>query len=110
MYSYKCGEQLLAWKAANRWWYYPLGDDVTGLIVGTEYKAQTTGAGVPEMFMALDNPIAIHYAMFLNPFDMNAVKCVQIQKWWYEEIPWIDPFQRNSNPPSAYIPVVNESS
>ena len=34
----------------------------------------------------------------------------QIHSWWYEEIARIDPAQRNSDPPCAYISVVNELS
>jgi len=83
---------------------------VTGLIVGAEYKPQTTLSGVPAMVMAHVRPIAINYAMFMNPFATNAVKTTQIHRWWYEEITRIDPAQRNSDLPCAYISVVNELS
>jgi len=83
---------------------------VTGLIVGTEYNAQTTLSGILAMVMARVKPIAINYAMFVNPFATNAVKTTQIHSWWYEEITRIDPAQRNSDPPCAYISVVNELS
>jgi len=104
------GEQLVAWKAGNLWQYEPFVDDVTGLIVGTEYNAQTTLPGVPVMVMARVKPIAINSAMFVNPFATNAVKTAQIDSWWYEEIARIDPAQRNSDPARAYISVVNELS
>jgi len=83
---------------------------VTGLIVGAEYNTQTTLSSVPAMVMACVKPIAINYVMFVNPFATNAVKTTQIHSWWYEEIVRIDPAQRNSDPPRAYISVVNESS
>jgi len=83
---------------------------VTGLIVCAEYNAQTTLSGVPAMVMACVQPIAINYAMFVNPFSTNVVKTAQIHSWWFEEIPRIDPAQRNSDPPHAYIAVVNELS
>jgi len=62
------------------------------------------------MVMACVKPIAINYGMFVNPFATNAVKTAQIHSWWYEEIARIDPAQRNSDPPRAYISVVNELS
>jgi len=62
------------------------------------------------MVMARVKPIAINYAMFVNPFATNVVKTAQIHSWWYEEIARIDPAQRNSDPPRAYISVVNELS
>jgi hypothetical protein len=34
---------------------------------------------------------------------MNAVKTAEIHSWWYEEIAMIDPAERNSDPPRAYI-------
>jgi len=83
---------------------------VTGLIVGAEDNAQTTLSGVPAMVMARVKPIPIDNAMFVNPFATNAVKTAQIHSWWYEEIARIDPAQRNSHPPRAYISVVNELS
>jgi hypothetical protein len=101
---------LVEWKAGNLWRYEPFVDDVTGLIVGAEYNAQTTLSGVPAMVMARVKPIAMNYAMFVNPFATNAVKTAQIHSWWYEEIARIDPAQRNSDPPRAYISVVNELS
>jgi len=76
---------------------------MTGLIVGAEYNAQTTLAGVPAMDMASAKPTAINYATYVNPLAMNAVKTAHIHSWWYEEIPRIDPAQRNSDPSHAYI-------
>jgi len=81
-------------------------DNVTGLIVGAEYNAQTTLSGVPAMVMADVKPIAINYAMFVNPFATNAVKTAQIHSWWYEEIARIDPAQRNSDPPRVVLATV----
>jgi len=101
---------LVAWKAENLWRYEPFVDDVTGLIVGAEYNAQTTLSGVPAMVMARVKSIAINYAMFVNPFATNAVKTAQIHSWWYEEIARIGPAHRNSDHPCAYISVVNELS
>ena len=71
--------------------------------MGAEYIAQTTLSGVPAMVMACVKPIAINYAMFVNPFAMDAVKTAQIHSWWFEEIARIDPAQKNSDPPRAYI-------
>jgi hypothetical protein len=62
------------------------------------------------MVMARAKSIAINYAMFVNLFATNAVKTAQIDSWWYEEIARIDPAQSNSDPPRAYISVVNELS
>jgi len=83
---------------------------VTRLTIGAEYYTQIALLGVPSMVMARVKPIAINYVMFVNPFASNAVKTALIHSWWYEEITRIDPAQRNSNPPRAYISVVNESS
>jgi len=81
---------------------------VTGLIVSAEYNAQTTLSSVPAMVMARVKPIAINYAILVNPFATNAAKTTQIYSWWYEEIVRIDSAQRHSHPPCAYISVVNE--
>jgi hypothetical protein len=62
------------------------------------------------MAMARVKPIAINYAMFVNPFATNVVKTAQIHSWWYEEIARIEPAQRTSDPPHVYISVVNEFS
>jgi hypothetical protein len=62
------------------------------------------------MVMACVKPIVINYTKIVNPFATNAVKTAQIHSWWYEEIARIDPAQRNSDPPHAYISVVNELS
>ena len=110
MDSNEAGDQLVAWNAGNLGQYAPFVDDVTGLIVGAEYNAQTTLSGIPGMVMARVKPIAMNYAMFVNPFPTNAVKTAQIHSWWYEEITRIHPAQRNSDPPCAYISVVSESS
>ena len=60
--------------------------------------------------MARVKPIAINYAIFVNPFATYVVKTAQIHSWWYEEIAWIVPAQRNSSLPHAYISVLNEWS
>jgi hypothetical protein len=65
---------LDAWKARKLWRYEPFIDDVTGLIVGAEYNAQTTLSGVPAMVMARMQRIDINYAMFVNSFATNVVK------------------------------------
>jgi hypothetical protein len=101
---------LVTLKAEYLWRNEPVVDDVTGLIVGTEYNAQTPLPGVPAMVMECVQLIAINYAMFVNPFVTNAVKTAQIHRCWYEEISRIDPAQRNSDPPRTYIAVVNELS
>jgi len=59
------------------------------------------------MVMACVKPIAINYAMFVNPFATNVMKTAQIHSWWYEEIVRIDPAKRNSEFPRADISVVN---
>jgi hypothetical protein len=64
---------LIAWKAGILWRYEPFVDDVTGLIVGAEYNAQTTLSGIPVIVMAHVKSIAINYAMFVNPFATNAL-------------------------------------
>jgi len=101
---------LVGWNAGNLWRYEPIVDDVTGLIVGAGYNTQTTLSGVLAMVMARVKPIAINDAMFVNPIAMNAVNTAQIHSWWYEEIARIDPAQRNSDPPRAYMSVVNDLS
>jgi len=108
--SNKAGEQFVAWKARILLQYKPFVDDVTGLIVGTEYNAQITLTNFPAMVMTGVKPLAIIYAMFVNPFATNAVKTAQIHSWWYEEIARIDTAQRDSDPPRAYMSVVNEFS
>jgi len=108
--SNEAGEQLVAWKAGNQRRYEPCVDDVTGLIVSAEYNTQTTLSGVPAMVMACVKPIAIDYVMIVYPYATNAVKTAQIHSWWYVESARTDPAQRNSDPPHAYISVVNESS
>jgi hypothetical protein len=106
-YSNKAGEQLVLWKAGNLWRYEPVVDHMTGLLVGAECNTQTTLSGIPVMVLAQVKPIAINHAVFVTPFAPNAVKTAQIHSWWYEEIARIDPAQRNSDPPCAYISVVN---
>jgi len=101
---------LVAWEAGNLWRYEPFIDDVTGIIAGAEYNAQTTLSGILAMVMARVKPIAINCGMSVNPFAKNAAKTAQIHSWCYEEIARTDPAQKNSYPPHAYISVVNESS
>jgi len=60
--------------------------------------------------MACVRPGGIKYAMFVNPFATNAAKTAPIHGWWYEDIARINQAQSTSDPPHAYISVVNESS
>jgi len=83
---------------------------MTGLLVGTDYNSQTTLSGILAMVMACVKPVAINYGIFVNPFATNAVKTAQIASCWYEDIARINPAQRNSYPPHAFISVVNELS
>ena len=83
---------------------------MTGFIIGTEYNIQIILSGIPAMVMAHVKPIAIKYVTFGNLFAANTVKTTQIHSWWYEKITRIDPAQKNSDPPCAYISVVNELS
>jgi len=71
---------------------------------------QTTISGILAMDMAHVKRIAINYRMLGNPFATNVVKTAHMYRWWYEEIARINPAQRNSDTPHAYISVVNESS
>jgi len=100
--------QLVSWKAGNILQYEPFVHDVTGLIVGVQYSGQITLSAILAIVMARVKPIAINYVMFGNPFAMNAVKSTQIHSWLYEAIARIDPAQRNSYPPHAYISVINK--
>ena len=110
MHSNEAGKQLAAWKAANLSRYEPFVDDVTGLILGAEYIAQTTISCILATVLACVKPSVINYVMFANPFAMNVVKTTQIQRWWYEEIAKIDTAQRNSDPaPSAKCILVTGS-
>jgi len=83
---------------------------MTGLIVAPDYNTKPTLSGYPAMIMAQVKPVAINYVMFINPFATNVVKTAQIHSWWYDKISRFDTAQRNSEPPGAYISVVNESS
>jgi len=85
-------------------------DDVTGLIVGAEYNAQTPLSGIPAIVMACVKPLAIDYTMFVNLFEPYAIMTAQIHWWKVVDIAKIDPAHRKSDPPRAYISVVNESS
>jgi len=97
-------------KIGNLWRHEPFVDDVTGLIVGAEYNAQSTISVVLATVMAHVKPIAVNSAIFMNPLAKNAVKTAQIHSWWYEETVRIHPAQRNSDLPRAYISVVDELS
>jgi hypothetical protein len=48
--------------------------------------------------------------MFLNTVAIDAVRTAPIQRWWYKAIAIIDPAHITSDPPHAYMSVVNESS
>jgi hypothetical protein len=102
------GEQQVVRKAGNLGRYEPFVDDVRGLIAGAEDNTQTTVSRIPAMVMARVKPIAINYEILVNPFATNAVNTAQIRRRWYEDIASIDPAQRNSHPPCAYISVANE--
>jgi len=101
---------LVAWKSGNLWRWEPVDDDMTGFIVSAQYNTQSTLSGVAVIIMACVKCIVINHPIIENPFTMNAVKTAQIHSSWYEEIAWIDPAQRRSDLPRAYISVVNESS
>ena len=101
-------KQLVAWQAGNLSRDEPSVGNIIRLIVGAEYNTQTTLSGIPAMAMAHVQPLALDYAMFVNPFATNAVKTIQIHYCWYEEIARIDTAQKNSDPPCAYISAVNE--
>jgi len=62
------------------------------------------------MVKAHVKPIAINHMLIVNFFAMNAAKTALMCSWCSEEIARIDPAQRNSDTPCAYISVVNESS
>jgi len=96
-----------SWKSGR---YEHFVDDVTGLIVGAKYNSQTALYGIPAMVMTRLKPIAIKYVMVMHRFPTNTVKTAKIHRWWYEENPRSDPAQRNSDPPCAYLSVVNEWS
>jgi len=81
-----------------------------GLIVSAEYNGLTALSGILAMVMAHVEPIANNYGMFVNHFATNVVNTAQIHSWWYEEIARVDPAQRTSDTPRAYISVVNELS
>ena len=83
---------------------------MNGLIVRAEYNDQTTHSGILAMAVVCGKSIAINYVMFVISFAMNVVKPAHIHSYWYEEIARIDPAQRNSHPPCAYISVLNKSS
>jgi len=70
---------------------------VTGLIVGAEYNTQTSLPGIQGMVMGHVQPIVMDYAMFVNPIATNGMKTAQPHSWWYGEIAWIDPAQKNSS-------------
>ena len=91
------------------WRYEPFVDDFTDLMVGAEYNAQTTLSRILAKFIASVKPIVINFAMFMNPLSTNAVKTALIHCWWYEDIARIDPPQRKSDLPRAYISLVYQS-
>jgi len=83
---------------------------VTGLIVPVEYQSQRTLQPVPGIIMVCVKAKDTDYAVFVNFFATHTVGTVQIHSWWYEDIARMDPAQEYSNPPHAYISVVNKSS
>jgi len=76
--STEAGEQLIAGKATNLARFEPIDDIVTGLIVGAEYNAQRTVAGVPVLVKARVKPIVISYGIIVNSFATNVVKTTWI--------------------------------
>jgi len=55
----QAGEQLVTWKARNRWQYEFFVGDMTGLIVGLECNAITNASSIPVMVMAHMKSIAL---------------------------------------------------
>jgi hypothetical protein len=109
MDSNEAAGELVACMAWNLWGYEPFVEGTTGLIVGAECNTQTSPSGVPAIGMACVEPIAMNYAMFVNSIAINAVKTTYIHSWRYKEITRVDPAQSISDPPHAYISVVNDS-
>jgi hypothetical protein len=71
----------------NLWWHEAFVNNLTGLIICEEYNAQTTFSGILAMVRAHVNPIAINYAIFVNPVTINVVKSLQMRSWCYKELP-----------------------
>jgi len=85
-------------------------DIIAGLCVGAGHNAQTYLSSFPAIVMAQVKLIPINYVISVNPFATNAVKTTLIHPWWCDETGRIHPAQRISDPPSAYISMVNELS
>jgi hypothetical protein len=68
---------LVAWTTGQAWNYEPPVDDVTGLIICAEFNSNINFSGVLAMVMASVKMIAIHFALFVNLFAINAVKATQ---------------------------------
>jgi hypothetical protein len=75
--------------------YVACVDDLTGLIVSTEYNAQTTLPGILPMVMPCAKPIAMDNVMFVNPFATHAVKPIQINSYSYHETGRMNPTHSN---------------
>jgi hypothetical protein len=80
--SNQANEQMVAWNAANLWWYESSVDNITGLIIVGEYNPHTTHSGIPGMRYACAKLLAICYAMFVHTFTLHVVKTTQILGWW----------------------------
>jgi len=80
--SNQAGQQLVQWKAWNLWCYEPCVHKVTGLIIGAEFSAQTTLAGIPAIIMTHVKSIAIICTMFVNRIATNAVKTSEMNSCW----------------------------
>jgi hypothetical protein len=65
---------VLKWKAANLSGYKFCVDNVTGLMISSEYNILTTLSGILVIVIACVKPIAIKYAMIVNPFGTNSAK------------------------------------
>jgi len=102
--------QLVAWKTGHLLQYKPSVDNITALIVGTAFNAQTSPSSARAIVMAYMKPTAINYAMCENLIAMNVGKAAKIHSCWYEEVTRVDAAQGNSDPPCAYVAVVNISS
>lgn len=85
---------MVAWNTGNLRRNEPIVDDLTGLMVCTEYNVRTTPYGIPAIVIAHVKQIAINYRIFVNLSVMNVVQTTQMHSGWYEEIGRNDPAQR----------------
>jgi hypothetical protein len=83
---------------------------VTGFIVIGDYNTETTLSGILSMIMAHVKPAGTNFAIIVILYATNVAKTAQIHTWWYQDTTCMDPAQRNSDRPGAYILVVKELS